>query len=158
SGKSSFLQRQQREEGESLPGGPGMERTVPEGTKRPPPANSPEAIKEEAEHIGSLWGLRLADRDIALDTMQTKIGGGSSAWDKMTAKDKQNFAEEAKQRFAKIPELPQYSDPELIEAQESGFISGMQERYSFEKLENFLVKLGRDLVIYIFSGLAAGGL
>lgn len=157
SGKSSFLQRQESAEGESLPGGPGMERTVPEGTKRPPRANSPEAVREEAEYVGSQWGLRLADRDIALDTMQAKYGG-SSLWDRMTAKDKQSFAEEVKERFAKIPELPQYSEPGLAEAQESGFMSGMQERYSLEKFVNFLVKLGRDLAIYIFSGLAAGGI
>jgi hypothetical protein len=153
---SPFLQRQAREEGESLPGGPGMERTVPGGTKQPPRANSPEAIREEAQHIGSLWGLRLADRDIALDTMQEKFGG-ASIWERMTAKDKQDFAREAKERFAKIPELPQLSKPELIEAQESGFVTGLQEQYSFEKLGAFLVKLGRDLAIAIFSGLAESG-
>jgi hypothetical protein len=133
-----------------------MERTVPEGTKQPPPANSPEAISEEAEFIGSQWGLRLADRDIALDTMQEKHGG-ASIWDRMTAKDKQDFVDEAKERFAKIPELPVHSEPELIEAQERGFMTGLQERYSLEKFASFLRKLGRDLVIHIFAGLAAGG-
>jgi hypothetical protein len=106
--------------------------------------------------IGKKWGELLADRDIALDTLQTKRGG-VSVWDRMKPEEKQNFTNKVQQQFLLLPNLPRYDKPELIAAQEEGFAAGVQAGYSLEKFNAFLIKLGSELAIALFSGLAARG-
>jgi hypothetical protein len=162
-GNATFLQRQgtgepvRAEEGESLPGGPGMERTVPEGTKQPTPPGSPDAVRAEAESIGAQWGMALADKDIQLDILQNKIGGLRSVWDTLTPEQKKAHAQRIEDEFARLPLPPHYDKPELISAQDDGFMAGVESGYSLEKLKNFFVKVGTELAIFIFSGLAARG-
>ena len=163
--RANLLQRQDTggpirgEEGESLPGGPGMERTVPRGTKEPAPAlpGSPEAVRDEAEQIGEQWGKALADKDLALGTLQNKIGGLASVWDRMKPEERKAQVQRIEDDFALLPVLPQHDEPDLASAQEDGFAAGVQSGYSLEKIKAFLVKLGGDIAIIIFSGLVARG-
>jgi hypothetical protein len=161
--KATLLQRQgmgesvRGEEGESLPGGPGMERTVPEGTKQPAPPGSREAVRVEAERIGEEWGIAFADKDIQLGILQDR-SGGHSVWDTLTPEQKKAHAQRIQDDFARLPVPPEYDKPELISAQEDGFMAGVQSGYSLEQFTVFLVKIGSQLAISIFSGLAARGI
>jgi hypothetical protein len=129
------------------------------GVSPPPPPvpGSLDAVRAEAVEIGQKWGTLLADRDIALDTLQTKRGG-VSVWDRMKPEEKQDFANKVQQQFTLLPILPQYDKPDLIAAQDDGFTSGVQSGFSLEKFTAFLVKLGTDLAIALFSGLVARGI
>ena len=122
----------------------------------PPVPQSPDAIRSEAARIGERWGHLLGEYDVALETLQTKWGG-VSAWDRMTPKEKSDWTAEAQEQFARLPVLPKVEKPELAAAQEEGFKAGMEAGYSAAKFTAFLVKLGTDLAIALFTGLAARG-
>jgi Domain of unknown function (DUF4157) len=130
---------------------------APGASPAPPPVpGSPEAVRAEAVAIGQKWGELLADRDLALDTLQTKHGG-VSVWDRMKPEEKRDFANKVQDQFVTLPVLPQYDKPELMAAQDDGFTAGVQSGYSLEKFANFLVKLSTELAIALFAGLAARG-
>jgi hypothetical protein len=123
----------------------------------PPLPGTPAAIKSEATRIGTAWGTLLGERDVALETLQTKWAG-VSVWDRMKPEERSAWAKNAESEFAKLPVLPQYDKPDLVAAQEEGFSAGIESGYSGAKFAAFLVKLGSELAIALFSGVAARGL
>jgi hypothetical protein len=160
-GQAVFLQRQdtgdsaKSEEGESLPGGAGMERTVPPGTKTTPPPSPSEAARADAIGVGEQWGTALAQHDIMLDILQDR-SGGHSVWDTLTPGQKKVQEQRFEDDFASLPALA-VVDQSLISAQEDGFKAGFESAYAIAKFNNFLVKLGSQLAILLFSRLAARG-
>jgi hypothetical protein len=123
----------------------------------PPVPGSPSAARAEAFKIGQQWGQLLADRDMALNTLQTKYGG-VSVWDRMTTQEKKDFAKKAQDQFALLPILPQYADPNMISAQDDGFQAGVAAGYSFEQFKAFVQELTVALALYLFSELVVAGI
>jgi hypothetical protein len=75
----------------------------------------------------------------------------------MKPEERQAFTKNVEDQFALLPILPQYVKPDLIAAQDEGFSFGVQSGYSLEKFNAFLIKLGSELALALFSGLAARG-
>jgi hypothetical protein len=123
----------------------------------PPVPGSPAEVKLKAQKIGEQWGTALADKDIFLDNLQTKIGGRRSVWETLTPAQKEIQAKRFQDDFALLPRLPQLDQPELVAAQDDGFEAGVTIGYSLEKFNGFLVKLGSAIAIFLFQGLAARG-
>ena len=80
-----------------------------------------------------------------------------SVWDRITAAEKGRWAKAVQDEFAKLPLLPQVDEPELVAAQEEGFQAGLESGYSDVKFTAFLIKVGTEIAIALFSGLAARG-
>jgi hypothetical protein len=132
---------------------------APAGPVSVPPPRVPggaEDVRSRAMKIGEQWGDLLGMYDVALETLQTKWAG-VSAWDRMTPKDKAEWSNNVQDAFAKLPVLPRVDKPELAAAQEEGFKAGMESGYSMAKFRAFLVKLGTEIAIALFTGLAARG-
>jgi hypothetical protein len=123
----------------------------------PPVPGTPAAARAEAVQIGQKWGTLLGERDVALETLQNKWAG-VSVWDRMSPQERSEWARNAEAQFAALPALPEYKEQDQQAAQEDGFNAGVESGYSGAKFAAFLVNLGSDLAIALFSGLAARGL
>lgn len=130
---------------------------APGASPPPPPVpNTAAAVKQDAVKVGMAWGSLLGEYDVALSTLKEKRLG-VSVWDRMTDAEKEKWGNDAKKQFDTLPTLTAPGRPEMVAAQDEGFEMGVVHGYSLAKFEAFLVKLGTNLAIMLFTGLAARG-
>ena len=122
----------------------------------PPVPGGPDEARVQAFGVGQQWGDLLAQEDIAVDQLQSKQMG-VSVWDRMTAAEKTDWAKKVEDEFAKLPTLAD-TKPENQAAQDQGFQSGMMAGYSATKFAAFMTKIGGEIALAIFAGVAARGL
>jgi len=70
-------------------------------------------------------GKALADKDIQLSILQDR-SSGHSVWDTLTPEQKKAHTQRIQDDFARLRVPPQYDKPELISAQDDGFMAGVQ--------------------------------
>ena len=95
----------------------------------------------------------MAEYDVALDQLER----ARKLPPQMTPAERARWEKKVEDEFTKLPLLPQVDRPDLAAAQDEGFKAGMESGYSAIKFGAFLIKLGTEMAIALFTGLAARG-